>query len=203
MITMKFGKIAALLFKLAMLAVLLLMVYSSVSIWHFGNKHETVKTDAAIVLGAAAWGEDPSPVFKERINHAIKLYKEENVDKIIFTGGKAIKTDLPEAVVGKNYAVKHGVKESDILLETSSRLTEDNLKNAYEAGKKAGLNSYTIVSDPYHMKRSFLLAKQLGMNAYSSPTTTSAYQTWETKLPVYTKEVLFYASYLVTAPFEK
>ncbi|USK35489.1 YdcF family protein [Bacillus sp. F19] len=199
---MKVGKIAAFLVKMMLLAVLLLLVYSTVSIWHFGNKHESVKTDAAIVLGAAAWGADPSPVFKERINHAIRLYKKEDVDKIIFTGGKAIKTDLPEAVVGKNYAVEHGVKESDILIETSSRLTKDNLKYAYEAGKEAGLQSYTIVSDPYHMKRSILLAKQIGMNVYSSPTTTSAYQTWETKLPVYTKEVLFYAGYLVTSTFE-
>lgn len=195
-------KLAGALLKLTMIAVIGLFLYSSASIWFYGNKHDSVKTDAAVVLGAAAWGEDPSPVFKERINHAIKLYKEKKVEKIIFTGGKAIQTDLPESVVGKNYAVDHGVRESDILVETSSRLTEDNLKFAYEKGKKAGIESYTIVSDPYHMKRSVLLAEKIGMNVYSSPTTTSAYRTWETKLPVYSKEVLFYAGYLVTLPFE-
>ncbi|WP_191561873.1 YdcF family protein [Metabacillus idriensis] len=199
---MKIRKFTLLLFKMLLIAVLVLFVYASASIWHFGNHHETVKTDAAIVLGAAAWGEEPSPVFKERINHAIRLYKNGDVSKIIFTGGKAIQTDLPEAAVGKNYALKQQVKESDILIETNSRLTVDNLKYAFEEGKKAGLHTYTIVSDPYHMKRSLLLAEKLGMDAYSSPTTTSAYRTWETKLPVYSKEVLFYAGYLVTSPFE-
>ncbi len=199
---MKIRKFATFLIKLSLFAVLALFIYASASIWFFGNQSETVKTDAAIVLGAAAWGEEPSPVFKERINHAIRLYKNGDVSKIIFTGGKAIQTDLPEAVVGKNYALKQQVKESDILIETSSRLTEDNLKYAYKVGKKAGLKSYTIVSDPYLMKRSLLLAEELGMDAYSSPTTTSAYRTWETKLPVYSKEVLFYAGYLVTSPFE-
>ena len=32
--------------------------------------------DAVIVLGAAAWGNNPSPVFRERINHGIALSKK-------------------------------------------------------------------------------------------------------------------------------
>lgn len=43
--------------------------------------------DAAVVLGAAAWDKRPSPVFRERINHAITLYQSHRVGKIIFTGG--------------------------------------------------------------------------------------------------------------------
>ena len=47
-----------------------------------------VKADAAVVLGAAVWRGQPSPVFRERINHAIELYQDEQVQSIIFTGGQ-------------------------------------------------------------------------------------------------------------------
>ncbi|WP_342345438.1 hypothetical protein [Snodgrassella alvi] len=39
------------------------------------------EADAAIVLGAAAWDKRPSPVFRERINHAINLYRAGIVKK--------------------------------------------------------------------------------------------------------------------------
>lgn len=43
----------------------------------YGSSTNNIKADAAIVLGAAVWGEEPSPVFRERINHAINLYKND------------------------------------------------------------------------------------------------------------------------------
>lgn len=62
------------------------MVYAAVAIWTYGAKTEPVKSDAAIVLGAAVWGDKPSPVFQGRIDHALWLYKHQYVDKLIFTG---------------------------------------------------------------------------------------------------------------------
>ncbi len=45
------------------------------SIYAYGNRTITTSADAAIVLGAAVWNDQPSPVFRERINHAIALYR--------------------------------------------------------------------------------------------------------------------------------
>lgn len=67
---------------------LLLTSYAAFSIWSFSNENQLVKTDAAVVLGAAIWGDAPSPVFEERINHAIWLYQHDYVNFLIFTGGK-------------------------------------------------------------------------------------------------------------------
>lgn len=67
---------------------LVFVSYSAFSIWSFSDKVQLVKTDVAVVLGAAAWGDEPSPVLRERINHSIWLYENGYVDKIIFTGGK-------------------------------------------------------------------------------------------------------------------
>ncbi|MGF6354254.1 vancomycin permeability regulator SanA [Paenibacillus sp. 4624] len=46
-------------------------------------------SDAAIVLGAAVQGDIPSPVFRERIEQAIRLYKVGTVRNLIFTGGSS------------------------------------------------------------------------------------------------------------------
>ncbi|HEY9612566.1 hypothetical protein [Allocoleopsis sp.] len=55
------------------------IAYSAWSIYSYGSHSTKIQADAAIVLGAAAWGNQPSPVFRERLNHAIALYKAATV----------------------------------------------------------------------------------------------------------------------------
>lgn len=64
-----------------MVIFLIYICYCAISIWTFSNKNQLVKTDAAVVLGAAAWGGEPSPVLRERINHSIWLYENGYVKK--------------------------------------------------------------------------------------------------------------------------
>lgn len=61
-------------------------------------------------------------------------------------------------------------------------------------------NSFTtaiIVSDPLHMKRAMLMAKDYGIDAYSSPTPTSMYRSIKTKLPFLAREEFFYIGYSI------
>lgn len=189
-----------------MSALILALASISVSIYFYGNNNNVIKADAAIVLGAAVWGEEPSPVFRERINHSINLYKNGDVRTIIFTGGIG---DLPkaaalryrdekaEAIIGKRYAITQGVKSSDILIETESRTTNQNLKNAQKVALSHQLTKFLIVSDPLHLKRAVLMARDLGMNAYPSPTPTTRYRTLNSQLEFLTRETYFYFVYLV------
>ncbi len=130
-----------------------------------------------MVLGAAAWNDEPSPVLRERINHSIWLYVNDYVDKIIFTGGKGTGDKYAESEVARDYAIKNNVNSEDIMIETKSKITEENLKYAYEIAIEKNFNTFTIVSDPLRMKRSILMAKNTGMEAYSSPTQSSVYKT--------------------------
>ena len=69
---------------------LLLLIYSAWQLWDIervGNLDQNEKADCAIVLGAAAWHNKPSPVLKERLNHAIGLYKTDRVRALVLTGG--------------------------------------------------------------------------------------------------------------------
>ena len=58
-----------------------------VQIAQFAEQSSPNQADAAVVLGAAVYRDRPSPVFRERINHAIGLYQSGQVDAIIFTVG--------------------------------------------------------------------------------------------------------------------
>ena len=196
--TKKFG----LRLVFAIIVIFLLFIsYSAISIWSFSNKNQLVKTDAAVVLGAAIWGDEPSPVLRERINHAIWLYENGYVEKIIFTGGKGNDDEYAESEVARDYAIKNNVQSEDILIETKSKITEENLKYAFEIAKEKGMNTFTIVSDPLHMKRAILMAKDAGMKAYSSPTQSSVYKTLKSKVPFFFRELFFYIGYIFSLPF--
>ncbi len=188
---------------LAIILVLFIFIsYSAFSIWSFSNKVQHVKTDVAVVLGAAAWGDKPSPVLRERVNHSIWLYENGYVDKIIFTGGKGEGAMYAESEVAREYAINNNVNPEDILIETKSRITEENLTYAYEIAIQQNLRTFTIVSDPLHMKRAILMAKNTGMKeAYSSPTQTSVYKSLDSKIPFFLRELFFYVGYIISLPF--
>ncbi|BAY31182.1 hypothetical protein NIES2107_30410 [Nostoc carneum NIES-2107] len=186
------------LILLSFLSALLLAITSTAtSIYLYGNKITDTKADAAIVLGAAVWGEEPSPVFRERINHAINLYKNQDVTKLIFTGGVGESNEPAEAIVGKNYALANKVKVNDILTETESRTTFQNLKNAQLVASNYQLNKFLIVSDPLHMQRAVLMAHNLGMDADPSPTPTTRYRSFSSQMQFLIRETYFYLVYLV------
>ena len=181
--------------------VALLTSYLGYSIIEFSHKNELVKADAAIVLGAAAWVEKPSPVLKERINHSIWLYKHGYVKKITFTGGRGKDAPYAESEVSKKYAMDKGIPETDILIETQSKITEENLEYAFDISRKHNLSTFILVSDPLHMKRSIVMAHNIGMTVYSSPTQTSVYKSFKSKTTFFFRELFFYEGYWITYPF--
>jgi uncharacterized SAM-binding protein YcdF (DUF218 family) len=163
----------------------------AVSISLFAKMDETRKADVAIVLGASVWNDEPSPVFKERINHGIWLYKEGYINKIIFTGGKSKTNEYSDAYVAKNYAQIKGIDSLDILIEEKSTITEDNLKYAGDLMSNNDLFSALIVSDPLHMKRAMLMAKDKKIKAFSSPTRSSRYKSGAEKIQFLIRETIF------------
>ena len=107
-------------FLLMICSAILYVSYAAYDIWSYRFKaNDDVKTDAGIVLGAASWNGKPSPVFKERINHAISLYKNGNIKKIILQVVQSSRQNLRKRTA-RVYAMKQGVKEEDILIETKS-----------------------------------------------------------------------------------
>ena len=173
----------------------------AIDIWNYGKVDEKVQSDVAIVLGASIWEDGVSPVYRERINHAITLYESGLVDYIILTGGFGEGSFKSDSQVAKEYALSQGVPEEKILIEEKSTITEENLEFSKEIMVDNNLETAIIVSDPLHMKRAMLMAEDYNINALSSPTTTSMYKSLKTKIPFLLRETFFYVGYCVVRIF--
>lgn len=185
--------------KTVFIILLCIMIYISVlslSIINYGNKDEKCNADVAIVLGAATYNGTLSPVYEERANHGIYLYKNGLVKKIIFTGGYGKSNELSDSCAAKLYAVSQDIPEEDILIEEKSTITQENIKYSKEIMAKENLRTAIIVSDPLHMKRSMLMARDYEIEAFSSPTPTTRYITLKSKIPFLLREMFFYTGYI-------
>ena len=187
--------------KYVIMSALLVVVLVALRIYTFGNNTTDLKCDAAIVLGAAVWSDEVSPVFRERINHALDLYRAGKVDKIIFTGGQGNRDEQTEAAAARDYAVENGIPEKDILIEQTSHTTYENVVNAKQLADANGLQKVLIVSDPLHMRRAIAMARDIGLDAYPSPTTTTRYRSWRSRSESLAHETYYYIGYLAWRAF--
>ena len=158
-------------------AILLLAAFgwclALLSVFLFGYRDEAREADAIVVLGAAQYDGRPSPVLKARLDHALSLWEEGYARQMILTGGVGVGDTVSEAEVGHRYVVRHGVDADATLIERSGLSTGASMRAVSSLMREHGLSSAILVSDPFHMLRLRLLARQLGIRAFSSPTRSS------------------------------
>ena len=165
------------------------------SVYSSGRESEPGRRDAAIVLGAAVWEREPSPVFKERIEHALTLYNAGRIRYIIFTGGIGTGKSHAESAAAKDYAIRRGIPETHVFTESTSRTTFQNLFYAKHIVDNAGIKTVFIVSDPPHMKRAMRMAHDMALDAAPSPTPTTRYRSFGAQLRFCINEARLYVTY--------
>jgi len=189
----RFGKIV-----LAIIAVtVVVFTVTAARIYRYSSVAIDKQADAAVVLGAAVWSQNVSPVFRERINHAVDLYRKGKVRKLIFTGGQGNSNEPTEAAAASSYAQANGIPIQDILVEQKSHTTFENIVNAKHLADANSLKTVLIVSDPMHMKRAMTMARDVGLIAYPSPTPTTRYVGWRTQMSELARETFYYLGYLI------
>ena len=183
------------------IAIIIYIIITAFSIVAYSHKDESRNCDVIIVLGAAAYNTGPSPVYRERLNHAILLYNQEFADTIIVTGGIVEGNEYSDAYIGIEYLIKNGIPSENIILEEESTITQENLENAKEIMNEEGFVTALIVSDPLHMKRAMYLCDRSGIDGYSSPTKTSMYKSVSTKSEFLFRELFYYIGYQIVDVF--
>jgi uncharacterized SAM-binding protein YcdF (DUF218 family) len=161
------------LLKIAVLTAFVLWVLSAASVLIWSSRDEAQPAQAIVVLGAAQYAGRPSPVLKARLDHALNLWNRHLANLLILTGGTGAGDVTSEAAVGRNYARKHGVPDSAILVENEGRTTSESMRAVAGMLEVRGLQSALLVSDPFHMLRLRILARRFGFTPYTSPTQTS------------------------------
>lgn len=182
---------------------LLLVGLAAARVYSYRDTSSDEKADAAVVLGAAVWGAEVSPVFRERINHGIELYRQGRVRKLIFTGGRGNSDEPTESSAARRYAVRRGVPAADILIEEESHNTYENILYAKRLADARGLRKLLIVSDPLHMKRALAMAGDVGLAAEPSPTPSTRYRGLRSQAGQLAYETYYYIGYLLSRPFLK
>jgi len=189
----RFGKIVLAIIALTVVV----LTVTAARIYRYSSVAVDKQADAAVVLGAAVWSQNVSPVFRERINHAVDLYRKGKVRKLIFTGGQGNSNEPTEAAAASSYAQANGIPIQDILVEQKSHTTFENIVNAKQLADANSLKTVLIVSDPMHMKRAMTMARDVGLRAYPSPTPTTRYVGWRTQLSELARETFYYLGYLI------
>ena len=150
-----------------------LWLISAVAVLVWSSRDEARPAQAIVVLGAAQYAGKPSPVLRARLDHALDLWNRHLASLLILTGGTGSGDTTSEAAVGRNYAKKHGVPDSAILVENEGRTTSESMRAVAGMLEVRGLQSALLVSDPFHMLRLRILARRFGFTPYTSPTRTS------------------------------
>lgn len=142
-------------------------------LWEWVSRYDHVDpppehSEVGIVLGAALWNQQPSPALKERLNLALKLYRENRVDYLILSGGLG-NNGITEAEGMKNYLVERGVSPAHLILEDQSANTKENLLHSKKILARHQWKKVTVITHDYHMLRALNYARQAGICATASP----------------------------------
>lgn len=141
---------------------------------HIYNEEDTPPKPVAIVFGAGLWRDGtPTPVLKDRVETAAKLYHNGIVDKILMSGdNRFIEYNEPGAM--REYALTLGVKEEDIILDYAGRRTYDT---CYRARDIFMLKEALLVTQAFHLDRALFICRSLGIDAIGVPAQNRAYRT--------------------------
>jgi uncharacterized SAM-binding protein YcdF (DUF218 family) len=139
-----------------------------VQIETYAHMDDAAPADAIAVLGAAEYDGRPSPVYRERLDHALDLYRKGIAPLIITVGGPG-GDEYNEGTVGREYLMSQGVPEQNLIAETHSRDTEESARRVAVIARANGLRRIVVVSDGTHMFRIHAIFAADGLDVLTSP----------------------------------
>ena len=129
----------------------------------------TRKADAIVVFGAAEYAGRPSPVYRARLDHAFDLFNEGMAPVVITTGGAAQDPDFSEGGVGRDYLLRRGIPEQDLIAETLGSDTAQSAERVANIFRANGMHTCIAVSDAYHVFRIRALLEHEGVQVEVAP----------------------------------
>ncbi|HKP54449.1 MAG TPA: YdcF family protein [Chloroflexia bacterium] len=159
---------------------LLWLLWFGLDLIYVATDNETdysVPADVIIVLGCPSYeGNIISTTFstcvQARAHQAARLYHRGLAAHIIPTGG--FTGPLPsEAGAMAQVLRADGVPDDAITLEEQARDTVQNIQYSRAIMRARGWDDAILVTDPHHIKRATVVARDAGLTVYPSPSTDS------------------------------
>jgi uncharacterized SAM-binding protein YcdF (DUF218 family) len=183
------------------LAIVATITLTAAAVWraaHHDDASEVVTADLIVVLGAAQYGGEPSPVFAGRLDHATLLFEQGRASQVVVVGGNRPGDRTTEAEAGREYLVANGLPADAVVAEPVGQTTQESLRALASWMRDRRLSSAFLVSDPWHNLRIERMAAYLGFEGHASATWTSAARTEGTRLGGYVRETMAYLYYRLT-----
>jgi len=127
-----------------------------------GLRDDRGHTDAILVMGAAQFDGDPSPVLRNRLRYAYALYSTKVAPRIITVGGKRPGDRFTEAEAGRRFLHSLGVPERNLKAVPVGADTYSSVQAVAEWAKRHGIKSITVVTDRCHDARASAMMRSLG-----------------------------------------
>lgn len=171
-------------------------VYVVQQISEVASQDEAQKADAIAIFGAAEYQGRPSPTLHFRLDHAVDLYRMQVAPIVITLGGGGDKdSGNTEGGVGRDYLLAHGVPFGNIIAETRSTDTEQQVRRLAAIAREFNLHHIVVVSDGTHLFRIRELCQSVGLDVYTSPRATVGHiGSWDLAMR-YAHEVLSYTAW--------
>jgi len=183
---------------LVLFAAIAVIAVTGVAVWRAAHRDGASLVDHAdviLVLGAAQYDGQPSPVFAGRLEHAALLYREDRAPTVLVLGGGKPGDRTTEAAAGRGWLIDHGVPSSAVDASPVGSTTFESLQAAAAWMHERDLGSAFLVSDPWHNLRVERMASDLGIRGYASATWTSAARSEQTRFEGYVRETFAYLYY--------
>lgn len=122
--------------------------------------------DALVVLGAQVKEDGTMSVqLQWRVDAALDAWQRQPC-MIVCCGGQGSNEPAPEGQVMRDYLISKGVPADQVLADTSSATTLENLRYARRLLQDNGLSQRVcVVTSDYHLPRALALAEDVGLQA--------------------------------------
>lgn len=139
----------------------------------YANTTDIRPAPVAMVLGASVkTNGEPSDALRDRLLVGQALYERKLVKKILITGDDG-KYHIDEIRTMRNFLVKRGVPEEDILEDGRGYRTYESCKRAV---KEFGVKKAIVITQRFHLGRALYLCNRLGMDAHGAASDLTFYR---------------------------
>ena len=151
------------------------------------------------MLGAAQYDGEPSSILAARLRHAQALYDDGLAPRIVTVGGGRAGDAYTEAEAGRRYLIERGVPPQAVVAIGEGTDTLGSLRAADARARQDGWSTALVVSDPWHSLRARTMARDSGLQAWTSPTRSGpVVQTRETQARYIARETAALLYYTIT-----
>ncbi len=175
------------------LTLLGLLVFGALLGQVLGGAHDDISGDpqVMVILGCQLHDWGPSVMLQDRLDKALEYLASHPDMTVVVSGGQGENEPAAEAQGMADYLADHGFARENIILETQSHNTHQNLVYSAKHLEEAGLDikdGVVIVSNGFHLTRAKMLAGRAGYENVSVLAAPSSHT--PTRLKMYVREPL-------------